>query len=309
MGSLFKPKFRHNPAGPWEESAIWWAKFRDGLGVLRRESTGTEKKAEAVRFLRQHEGASSEGRIVVPRVEKVTVAQLADAISNDYIVNHRRSIDRLDDELGHVLSVLGPLPAIRVTTADVTDYVARRLDAGAKPSTVNKELAALKRMYSLAIKAGRLHHRPHIPTLQEDNARTGFFEPDQLAAVLRHLPEYVRGPVVFASITGWRKEEVLGLEWSRVNFREGTVRLDPAQSKNRRGRVFPFTPELRHLLEEQRRLTNALQQEQGRNHPLRLPPEGCAPAVLHEVVGESLRRRRRAWTPLPRSAPHPPSAP
>ena len=136
----------------------------------------------------------------------------------------------------------------------------------------------------MAIKAKRLHHRPHVPSLQEDNARTGFFELDQLAALLRHLPDYVRGPVVFASITGWRKQEVLGLEWSRINFRDGTVRLDPAQSKNRKGRVFPFTPELRHLLEQQRRVTNDLQQELGR----------ITPFVFHRK-GERLRSFTKSW--------------
>jgi integrase len=46
--------------------------------------------------------------------------------------------------------------------------------------------------------------------------RTGFFEPHQVEAVLRHLPDHARGPVRFLYATGWRKGTVLGLRWADV---------------------------------------------------------------------------------------------
>jgi hypothetical protein len=50
--------------------------------------------------------------------------------------------------------------------------------------------------------------------LREDNARQGFFEPEHLRDVLKHLPEELRPVVKFAYITGMRvKSEVLTLEW------------------------------------------------------------------------------------------------
>jgi len=59
--------------------------------------------------------------------------------------------------------------------------------------------------------------------------------------------------VQFAYLTGWRvKSEVFTLQWKHVDFDGGEVRLDPALSKNKKGRAFPFTGELRTLLEEQR---------------------------------------------------------
>jgi integrase len=86
--------------------------------------------------------------------------------------------------------------------------------------------------------------------LREDNVRRGFFEPDQLDAVLSHLPAEVQPVIRFAAMTGWRiADEVLPLEWSRIDFSAGEVRLD--RSKNGDGRVFPMTMELRRLLLEQ----------------------------------------------------------
>ena len=72
--------------------------------------------------------------------------------------------------------------------------------------------------------------------LRENNVRTGFFEAEQFADVLGHLPAKV-GPVIqFANITGWRiKSETLPLEWSRVDFAGGEIRRDPEQPRIVRG--------------------------------------------------------------------------
>jgi hypothetical protein len=43
----------------------------------------------------------------------------------------------------------------------------------------------------------------------------------------------------------------------------GEVRLDPGTTKNREGRVFYFSAELRELLEGQRKLADRLQREKG----------------------------------------------
>lgn len=116
---------------------------------------------------------------------------------------------------------------------------------------INNELKALKRMFSLAIAAGKLAHRPHIAMLKEDNVRTGFFEREQFEAVRRHLPDYLPPLVTFMYLTGWRRGEVSGLEWRQVDLDAGEVRLDPGSTKNGEGRVFPFTHELRELLKAQ----------------------------------------------------------
>jgi integrase len=113
-------------------------------------------------------------------------------------------------------------------------------------------LTILKRTFSLAMQAGKLLHKPHIPLLREDNTRTGFFEPEQFQSVIAHLPASLRPVIEFAYITGWRiSSEVLPLEWRQVDFTAGEVRLDPGTTKNGEGRVFPLTDDLRTLLETQ----------------------------------------------------------
>jgi integrase len=82
--------------------------------------------------------------------------------------------------------------------------------------------------------------------LHVDNARTGFFEPEQYRAVRDHLPAYLKPVAIVAYITGWRaKSELLTRQWRHVDFAKGWLRLEPGESKNGEGREFPFTPELR----------------------------------------------------------------
>ena len=57
------------------------------------------------------------------------------------------------------------------------------------------------------------------------------------------------GDVAF--VTGWRKGELLSLEWRHVDLEEGWLRLEPGETKNDEGRQFPLGPILRDALEAQ----------------------------------------------------------
>jgi hypothetical protein len=189
MGSLYRPKYRAGD-GTVKESAVIWLKYCDALGVVRRESSETEKEQEARRLLKQREGAAVEGRIIVPRADRITFAQLAETLRDDYKANGRKSAERLELSLAHLLPHFGPSPAARIGTSDVTAFTVRRQAEGAANASINRELAAMKRAFSLAVNGERLQRRPYIPMLKENNVCTGFVEPGQLDAIRRHLPDY-----------------------------------------------------------------------------------------------------------------------
>jgi integrase len=141
-------------------------------------------------------------------------------------------------------------------------------------------------MFTLAVRAGKASHRPLFPAIRVQNTRKGFFEPDQLQAVLKELPDYLRTVIKFAYLTGWRKSEVIGLQWRQVDFTAGSVRLEPGTTKNDEGRVFPFAalPALKALLDEQRELTIALERRK----------EEIIPWVFHRY-GKQIRFFHDAW--------------
>lgn len=171
--------------------------------------------------------------------------------------------------------------------AYVAHRKADRTQYGKPPAnaTINRELAALKRGFSLAIDAGKLTHKPKFPMLREHNIRTGFFERDHFTAVHAQFAAPLQAVAHFAYITGWRtRSEALPLQWRQVDFEAGTVRLDPGTTKNGDGRVFVMTEELRAVLAAQRAYTDSVQRERGI----------ICPWVFHRD-GERIRDFRHAW--------------
>lgn len=113
----------------------------------------------------------------------------------------------------------------------------------------------------LGARAGKVAGRPETQLLHVENARKGFFEAEQFRAVLKHLPEDLRSLARAAYITGWRRGELVSRQWRHVDFANGWLRLEPGESKNGEGRQFPFTSELRGVLQEQREWVRELERK------------------------------------------------
>ena len=74
----------------------------------------------------------------------------------------------------------------------------------------------------------------------------------------------MRGIAACAYITGWRTpSEILALEWRCVDMQVGEVRLDAGTTKNGEARTFPFTRELRRVLDDQVKIAADLKRERG----------------------------------------------
>ena len=253
MGSGYSPKRSPDP----------WGKYHQH-GRPVRESTGTKNETVARRMLRAREGDVERGIPIDPKVGRVTFHEAAEDMLNDYKANRKRTyVDakrRIDK---HLAPFFGNKRLSSITASDIRAYIAKRLADTylAHPARrvkrrtgtwqelpevrrpvsvgeINRELTVLKRMFSLAIEAGKLHHKPHFAMLREDNVRVGFFEREQYEAVLAHLPEGMRPVVTFAYVTGWRiNSEGLPIQWRQGDLRVGEGRLDSRTTKDREGRA------------------------------------------------------------------------
>ena len=110
-------------------------------------------------------------------------------------------------------------------------------------------MAALKRMFTLAVQDGRVSTMPYIPTLEEDNARQGFIDHGAFISLRDNLPEYLRDPVTSLYLSAWRLGEVKALGWRVVDLAGRVVRLRPEISKNKDGRMLPLSGELLEIIE------------------------------------------------------------
>jgi site-specific recombinase XerD len=82
--------------------------------------------------------------------------EMAEMLLQDYKVNARKASKAVTYPIRHLKNTFGLDRALDITTDRVTAHIAQRQDSGAKNATINRELAALKRMFSLAMQAGKL---------------------------------------------------------------------------------------------------------------------------------------------------------
>ena len=179
------------PPGLYWRGPTIWLKVYLPDGRIIRESCKTDRVAVARRLLDQRKGVRATGLPILPRTERVTLGELFDDLVTEYRTNQRRSLDRLGNSLTRLRPVFAMRRAQSVTAAEVRDYVDARLQAGAAHATINRELAALKRAYTLGITGQRIIKRPPITLLAEDNVRQGFLEREEYKAVRAYLPAHL----------------------------------------------------------------------------------------------------------------------
>jgi integrase len=230
--------------------AVWWLDYSTD-GKRHRESSKSTSQRVALDLLRQRIGDRKTGKLV-GRPDRVTVGELEALALKQYDLDGRRSKARVTQCWAHVVAFFGA--EARVSTVSgvrLDDYAAARLAAGAARQTVNNELSALRRGFRLAINKGLLAVMPAFTLPKVHNARSGFLEDGDFAALLLELPADVRDLVQFLRATGWRRDEGRLLTWAAVDREAGTIRLEDARSKSGKPRVFPFglAPELVTLLE------------------------------------------------------------
>ena len=267
MGRIFK------------RGEVWWVAYSH-RGHEYRESTktaGTKGETLAGKLLKKRIGEIGRGRLIGPNEEKVTFEAMAKDLVNDYKTNGKRSVRSAELSVRHLHGFFALDRAVDITTDRIRAYIADRQSTDAANASINRELSALKRMFTLAVQAGRLATRPHIPMLDEENARQGFVDHESFLALCNALPDYLQDPVAFLYYAGWRVSEMRGLEWRDVDLPGRVIRLRPELSKNKTGRVLPLSGELLEVIAraaDRRRLD--------------------CPSVFH-VDGQPIGDFRKAW--------------
>lgn len=237
----------------YKQSRYWWIKYYIGKKMCY-ESTKTEKKREAENFLAQRLAEVRTGQFFGPEWERTLVDDLAADLLNNYRFKGRKSIQDVSARLQkHLHPFFGGMRTSDVTTALVERYVEKRLEAGARPGTVNREIAILRRMYSLALTTTppkvNPNRVPRFVTLKEGRPRTGFVTREDFIRIRDSYPEsWWKALLTVAYTYGWRKGELLSMQVSQIDLADGTLRLNPGTTKNDEGRTVKLTTELRGML-------------------------------------------------------------
>ena len=219
-------------------------------GKPHRESSHSESETKAWKLVKQRLGEIASGRFV-PNEERLTFDEMTKDLENDYRINNRRSLATALFHIKHLRTFFGFDRAVDVTPDRVKAYQAHRLNEGGAPATINREVACLGKMLTLAVEAGKLSRRLRFKLLEGEKIREGFIDHGQFLVLHDKLPDELKPLVEFLYLSGWRKGAGKKLEWRDVDLAGKVVRLRIANSKTKEAQVLPLTGRLWEIIHAQ----------------------------------------------------------
>jgi integrase len=248
------------------------------------ESSHSESEAAAKRLLAQRLGQIAAGQFAGVAPEKVRISDLAELVIRDYECAKKRSISDVRERTKlHIDPLLGNIRASQFSQAHVRKYVSKRRQEGAADASINRELAVIRRGFTLAMQnePPLVLRIPHIARLEEDNARAGFVEHSQYVALREKLPAHLKCLLVVGYHVGCRIGELRKVRWDQVDLSAKEIRLSKAQTKGKKPRTLPIYGDMREWMQFQK-------EDRDLNWP------GC-PLVFH-YHGRPIGSHIKGWT-------------
>lgn len=128
-----------------------------------------------------------------------------------------------------------------------------RLDNGAQAGTVNRNLALLRRMFSIAHAEDSSVQVPYFPKLKESEARQGFIEDAAFSKLFAALPERLRTFVLLLYTCAVRSGEAKKIQRSMVDLDAHEIRLPASITKNGQPRTLPLVNAVIERLKTERK--------------------------------------------------------
>jgi len=231
--------------GVYQRGENWYVDFAFMKKRYRRRIGPSRKGADKV--ISKMKGEIAENRFL-DVWKKPDPIKFKDFVEKYYLKNleaDRRRTSRLDI----LKREFGDKIIQEITAFQIERYKMNRKES-LKPASVNRELALIKHVFSKAIEYGMLKENPakKVKLLKGEVARVRFLSPDEMSSLIENCEERIRPLVVVSLNTGFRKSELLGLAWDRVDMDRGILTL--LKTKGGKRRDVPMNETVRAVLEK-----------------------------------------------------------
>jgi integrase len=228
--------------GLWERepgSGIWWIRYRDADGKLRREKVGSRSAAKALLDKRRVARRLGEKLPESIRTAPIKFEEIANS-AKEHVEKHNAKPQTVLHRIDEWIKAFGAKPAESVTPEEIDKWLHRK-DA----ATANRYKDAISICYREAIRNGKLKSNPArlVKRRRESSGVIRFLKKDEEALVRQIIQERFpdKMPELDVAIgTGMRAGEQFGprLTWGQVDFDRCEITLK--QTKNGTSRVIPL---------------------------------------------------------------------
>ncbi|AFM27824.1 tyrosine-type recombinase/integrase [Desulfomonile tiedjei] len=138
----------------------------------------------------------------------------------------------------------------------IKEYQRARQAEHAAHSTINKEIAALSKLFQVLIELREIQVNPCRsvkPLTEKNDKRQVYISHADYQRIISALPDWYVPIVQTAYYTGMRRGEILGLTWNRVNLKSRIVYLGPDDVKERNFKRVPIHQDLLPILDRLRK--------------------------------------------------------
>lgn len=169
-------------------------------------------------------------------------------------IKNTQNRERLEYSFAHLVEKWGKdFPVKSIWIPQIKEYQMDRLNEKAAAATVNKEKAALSKMFQVLMELRHLEINPArlVKNLSEKSGeRQVYISHDDFQEILGFLPMWFRPIAQTAYYTGMRRGEIIGLTRKRVNLKKRMIYLGPEDVKEGQWKRVPIHKDLVPLLEE-----------------------------------------------------------
>lgn len=173
--------------------------------------------------------------------------------------NKKRSYDRDKQITGVLCEFFAGKTLKDIKKSDVEKFKRVRLESETRyerkrsPATVNRELAVLSAVLTLAVDDELIPSNPcrKVRPLRMDNQRSRYLTHDEEERLMAALEgqEWLKNVVTMAVHTGMRRGEIFKLKWFDVDFSRGVIHV--RDTKTAKDRDVPMSGAVREMLERQ----------------------------------------------------------
>ncbi len=240
---------------------VWYVYYVGSDGKTKSKTTRCTIKSDALKFLQtfktdEHK-KRTEIKIVLLQSFTTDFQTFADGTFSKGTANiYRASLNKL-------LSIIGDVPIVSITPQHFDKYKLERSKSpherdskkNVSPVTVNIELRTLRAAFNTALRWGLLKSNPFskqklVPVPESSPI---FFSKDDFQKLLKKITEgWLKEIIIFATLTGLRRGEILNLHWSDIDLQRKTITIQSSptfKTKNGKKRIVPLNETALYILQ------------------------------------------------------------